>query len=290
VSEWITTRPDPCLATLGSHRQVSWLARARADRRSRARPRAGRLHRVGHGLYSTTARPDDLLVANRFGTLSHLTAAALLQLDLLEPPSLHVTAPNHRRSPPRWVKVHRARLAPGEVIVRDGLSLTSPLRTMVDCARWLPPPAAEVLLDSGLRNRAVSQRELATAAANGGGPGSAAVRRSVAMTDPASGSALETLTRVLFHGQGLTPQTQAVIRDVNGFVARVDFLFPGARLVVEVDGFTHHSDRASFRSDRRRQNALLRAGYMVVRFSWEDIVGCPDYVIATVRSLLAGAG
>ncbi|MGI8814055.1 MAG: endonuclease domain-containing protein [Pseudonocardia sp.] len=47
---------------------------------------------------------------------------------------------------------------------------------------------------------------------------------------------------------------------------RVDFAFPVARLVVEVDGWAWHSDAARFRSDRARQNALVLAGWAVLRF------------------------
>ena len=121
------------------------------------------------------------------------------------------------------------------------------------------------------------------------GPRSARLRRAAALADPLSGSALETLARLLFHAHGLRPTLQAVIRDRHGFIARVDFLFEAASLVVETDGYDHHSDRVSFRADRHRQNALLRAGYRVVRFSWDDVTNRPDYVIGTVRALLAGS-
>jgi very-short-patch-repair endonuclease len=33
-------------------------------------------------------------------------------------------------------------------------------------------------------------------------------------------------------------------------------------------------------------NALVRAGWHVLRFSWEDVVGAPDSVVADVRDLL----
>ncbi len=49
--------------------------------------RSGRLHRVGHGLYSATAEPNALVLAARFGTVSHTTAAGLLGFDLLDPPA-----------------------------------------------------------------------------------------------------------------------------------------------------------------------------------------------------------
>ncbi len=107
--------------------------------------------------------------------------------------------------------------------------------------------------------------------------------------DPASGSVLETLCRVLLQQAGLAPtSTQFVVRDARGrWIGRVDFAWPHQRLVVEADGFAFHADRASYRDDRRRGNALLLAGWRVLRFSWEDVVDRPDEVVTAVRAALA---
>ena len=52
----------------------------------------------------------------------------------------------------------------------------------------------------------------------------------------------------------------------------VDIAFPGARLAVEIDGRLHEHDRELFESDRWRQNALVRAGWCVRRFTWAMLV------------------
>jgi very-short-patch-repair endonuclease len=57
--------------------------------------------------------------------------------------------------------------------------------------------------------------------------------------------------------------------------------------VVETDGFAFHADRTTYRADRRRGNALVLAGWRVLRFSWEDVVHSPDGVVADVRAALA---
>ncbi len=66
----------------------------------------------------------------------------------------------------------------------------------------------------------------------------------------------------------------------------MDFAWPEQRLLVEVDGFAFHADRSRYRSDRRRTNALVLAGWRVLRFSWEDVVHRPDVVVAQVRAAL----
>jgi very-short-patch-repair endonuclease len=63
-------------------------------------------------------------------------------------------------------------------------------------------------------------------------------------------------------------------------------LFAEQRLVIEVDGFAHHVDVSRFRADRRKQNALVAAGWKVLRFTWADLIERPSYVIATIQAML----
>ena len=67
------------------------------------------------------------------------------------------------------------------------------------------------------------------------------------------------------------------------FVGRVDLYYPEARLVLEYDG-AHHGDRLV--EDNRRQNALVNAGYRLLRFTAGDIYGRADVVVAQVRAAL----
>ena len=145
-----------------------------------------------------------------------------------------------------------------------------------------------VLLDSAVRTGAVTVDALRSATEVLVGPGSARARRAAGRIDPRSESALESVTRLLFLAHCLEPEVQVGIYD-GTFVARVDFLFREARLVVETDGFAYHRDSGAFQADRRRHNALLCAGFRVVRFSWSDVLNRPDYVIATVKRLLSAA-
>lgn len=114
------------------------------------------------------------------------------------------------------------------------------------------------------------------------------MRREVAaLLDPRSGSALETLLRLLFDEAGLaSPRTQYQVADGLDLTARVDFAWPAQRLIVEADGFAFHADREAYRSDRRRMNELERLGWRVLRFTWEDAVGRPEHVVGLVRGLL----
>ena len=231
-------------------------------------------------------------LAQTGGIASHQDAARLWGIELALPGAgRHTTVPRSwsRRSR-AGVTAHRADVSAVDVQSRAGIPVTSPIRTLFDLCRALCLPEAVVAVDSALRRGLVSAEELVGAlAALPPGRGRPRVRAVLALVDPASGSVLESLCRVLLVQAGLAPPvTQLEVRGARGaLVGRVDFAWPDALLVVEVDGFAFHADRERYRTDRRRANELVLAGWRVLRFSWEDVVAAPDRVVATVRSALA---
>ena len=52
----------------------------------------------------------------------------------------------------------------------------------------------------------------------------------------------------------------------------VDFHWPDHRVIVETDGWSAHGHRAAFEDDRARDAMLQAAGYVVVRFTWRQVV------------------
>jgi very-short-patch-repair endonuclease len=46
------------------------------------------------------------------------------------------------------------------------------------------------------------------------------------------------------------------------------------------------TDRGALDRDARRYNELVVRGYLVLRFSWEQVVGDPAWVVAVVRLAL----
>ncbi len=224
------------------------------------------------------------------GVASHQDAAVLLGIDLVEQsPLRHVTVARCRsRLTYPGTQVHRADL--GETTQVDGIPVTTGARTVVDLCRSLPLAHAVAAADSALRRRRVTLPELVDAAAAlRPAAGRPSVRDAVARLDPLSGSVLESLCRLVLEDAGLRPfETQLVIRAGRRTIGRVDFAWPEQRLVVEVDGYAFHADRSTYRHDRRRGNALVLAGWRVLRFSWEDVVGSPHLVVDDVRRALAG--
>jgi very-short-patch-repair endonuclease len=76
---------------------------------------------------------------------------------------------------------------------------------------------------------------------------------------------------------------------VGGTPYRLDYAWPDRLLAVEVDGYGPHSSREAFQSDRARQNALVLAGWTVLRFTWADVRDRPAAVAAVLRRALGAS-
>ena len=232
-----------------------------------------------------------LAAAGRHAALSHGAAAGLWGVDLLHEalPALTVPRNRSRLVVPGW-RVTRSDLAGDDVEEREGLRTTVPLRTVRDLSRVLPFAEALVAADSALRKGLLDEDTVRAHLGGATGRGAARLRRVAAAADPLSASVLETLVRAALLPVRPPPVSQYEVRDRWGvFVARVDLCWPRARLVVEADGYAFHSDRLAYRRDRERLNELERLGWRVLRFSWEDVVGRPDHVLALVEDCLRQA-
>lgn len=68
-----------------------------------------------------------------------------------------------------------------------------------------------------------------------------------------------------------SPEAQAWVRDVTGFSARADFLFRAERVIVEFDGMLKYQTSHDLQHEKKREDALRRLGYEVVRITWSDL-------------------
>ena len=95
---------------------------------------------------------------------------------------------------------------------------------------------------------------------------------------------METRLRWLLLEAGLPrPRVQAPLHNAAGrFVGRADLYYPQARLVIEYGA--NHRDRLI--EDNRRQNALIDAGFRILRLTAADLRERPDAIVAQVRNAL----
>lgn len=86
---------------------------------------------------------------------------------------------------------------------------------------------------------------------------------------------------------------QFEIYDSEGKLRRIDFVVIAGkkRCAIEIDGYTYHGDRVSkrrFDDDRRRQNALMRQKWTVLRFTWNQVQFDKEYCRLTLKEFLGG--
>ena len=261
--------------------------------------RRGQWVRRGLGILAVADRveqPHDrlLLAVLRCGptaVASHLSAAATYQWELLEQPERpQVIVPRkQRKAHPDGVDVRRQNLTDADVTCVGVLPLTVPVRTAVDIGATEAHVAATVALDSALRLQHVTQEDMrAELRTRRHSPGHRRATAALDHSDPTSGSVPESAARLLFRRAGLPlPCAQYEIGLGDGQLARVDFAWPEQRLIVEIDGFEWHATRDALRRDHARQRKLELGGWMVLRYTADEVRNNPQTLLTEVAEALA---
>ena len=261
------------------------LSRLGGRRAAEAALLAGEWQRVLRGTYAP-AGPLDLELRCRAAQRllpEHALVADrcllwLLGVDVLPPgpPSLEVVVPRGEVVPHRDGVLARTAAVPERDSVTLGnnqLRCLRPVRAAADLLRRLPLTEAVVVCD------AVGQAELATDVdlrveleAHAGLRGVRQAHRALDLSSPLAESPPESRLRLQLVLAGLEPIPQYAVHDAGGrFLARVDLAFPAAKVAVEYDGRTVHEREDVFARDRQRQNLLVRAGWVVLRYSAVDL-------------------
>jgi very-short-patch-repair endonuclease len=163
------------------------------------------------------------------------------------------------------------------------------MRTVRDIGSEADLVESVVAVELALRAGLVAMSDLASyVGRHAGTKGIKRLRNALRLADARSESPMETRLRLqLLKARLPTPCVQADLRDAaGGFLGRADLYYPDRRLVIEYDG-ENHKDRLV--SDLRRQNALVNAGYHLLRFTAADLRtahAAPDEV-RRARSRLA---
>jgi very-short-patch-repair endonuclease len=220
--------------------------------------------------------------------VSHESAALMFALPAVrrqERPILTAMLGNGEGRPDALI--HRARLDAAEVTTWFGVPVTRPARTVIDIARDSGLRAGLVVADAALADGLVSMAELdAALVGQVRWPGVRTARRVVELASPLAESPLETLARLLVFNAGLPlPELQAVVHTRGGSY-RVDGLWRDKRVILEADGFLKYATPADLRAEKLRQENLERAGYVVVRVTWDDVVHRPAETARRIASAL----
>lgn len=261
----------------------------------RHRVRCGHLHRVHRGVYAV-GRAEltregrwraAVLAAGPGAALCDLPAA--LHWELLERgderPHVVVRGSGGRRRRPGCTVHVSPGLGARDVVEWRGVPVTTVARTLVDLARTRDEALLKAAVRGAERRRRIDVGTLRSEVA--GRPhdvGAARLARLLRRYAPVglSESDLEAAFLELCAVHGLPLPVQQVRRPGM----RLDFLWPEARLVVEVDGRETHDTAIAFADDRRRDRALVAAGFTVLRFTWAEVVHEPALVAREVRAAI----
>jgi very-short-patch-repair endonuclease len=257
----------------------------------------GQLHPLHRGVYAVGHRVvcregwwiAAVLAAGPHAVLSHRSAAALWGLRGNPTTRTEVTVPRAQRSRPR-ITVHSARLPADEVTIRAGIPTTTAARTLLDLAAILQPHELERVLEQAEANRLTDHTPLDALLTRYPTRKGTSSLRALLHTEllgaTPTRSALEARFLALLAAHDLPrPKTNVWLPDLG---IEVDCLWRAQRLIVELDGQTHHT-RAAFERDRARDRALQAAGWRVIRITWRQLHEHPDAVVFDLRDLLCTA-
>jgi hypothetical protein len=267
------------------------------DREIALRVAGGRLHRKHRAVYavghSSVALQGRFLAAvkacGRGAVLSHLAAAVLWGLLEWDHRDVDVTV---RRSGTRMhagIRAHRtAELDRGDWTRVQGIPVTSPARTLLDCAAVLDDRSLRRAVREAQARGLVTTAELVQILGRlRPRRGSRKLARIVATGPAPTRSVLEdTVLDLLLRGGFAHPDVNMPLL-LEGRRVVPDFRWPEQRLVVEADGAAWHDHKLAREDDAERQALLEAHGDRVVRVTWDQAVARPAQTLARLRA--AGA-
>jgi very-short-patch-repair endonuclease len=227
---------------------------------------------------------------------SHTTGAFLWVGDLpgLDPTEpVHVIAPRPCRVRLEGVMVHRP-IDRADLFAasRHGIATTRPLRTIVDAGAVVSLSQLGSIVDRALVRGLFTFEaigEVIERHSRQGRDGVGPLRRLLDdwhLGDEPPDSVLEAEFARLLAVQGLPAATFHPRVQVGGRDVVPDFGYLVERVLIEVDGWAFHGDRAAFEGDRRRDAALQAEGWAVLRFTWYQVRHEPRWVAAQIRAVL----
>lgn len=216
---------------------------------------------------------------------------------------IHLARPRGGSIPKRAnVAGHRLELRPGDVVMLDGVRVTSPERTFLDLAATLPLDDLVAAGDSLVsehgpefpRPRVALSSVEALEAMLLQHPGARNIRRAreaLGLVRVGADSPPETHLRLVVVRGGLPePELNHVVWGPSGAPELwPDAAYPEYGVSLQYDG-EHHGGAGQHLRDIRRARTTDRLGWIEVRVSGEDLVGERPAVVGRVRRALQSRG
>lgn len=201
---------------------------------------------------------------------------------LEQPPAYrYVTVPHHKRGPgERTVRLRRRNLHWKDSVVTRHLPVTAVPLTVLEAAVELPD--GSVLMDRALQRHTSLETLQRVHRRNGGRHGAPAAARLLCSAGDGGHSEAERILHRLLRAAGLT----GWVAHLKSCGYEIDVAFGPERVAIEVDGWAWHRDAHRHRRDTERQNVLVNAGWLVLRFTWHTLTEAPDGVLRQIEHAL----
>jgi very-short-patch-repair endonuclease len=278
------------ITRMGGVADAKTLVRFTSRKKVRTALAHGDIVRDRHGRFALPTADEARRAANELSAVtSHESAAAWLGWELKQQPAVPcLTVPRNRKI----IAADRGRymirwsdLRPDEI---DRDRVTTPGRTVIDCAKTLPFDEALTIADSALRHGRLSSPRLEALAQAVPTSGRSACLRVAREADSRAANPFESVLRAIaLDVPRLKVVPQLVITE-GRLALRPDLVDPDLRLVLEADSFEFHGSRKAMKRDCERYNWLVRHGWTVLRFTWEHVMYEQEYVAETLAVVAQG--
>ena len=202
--------------------------------------------------------------------ISCVSAAQIYELPILmeeRPQKTHLSVAYNRGMHPSKLRrfddvcIHREQLVSDEERSTHVASIGTVLERVLVC---MPLKVSLPMLDAA-RNRGLY--DVSTLTIPPTGSRLPHLREALSLSSDRARSILETVARLQLIDMGLTPQVGVWIEGVG----EVDMIILGF-IIIEVDGWAFHSSKEQREKDLKRDRELLRRGYVVLRFTYDDVM------------------
>jgi hypothetical protein len=186
------------------------------------------------------------------------------------------------------VEVVRSRRTDGIKRMRNGWSLTCPPRTWIDLGRTRTEAELTAALATAMQRKLVTRKELdAHLALAHNKAGTGLVRRVLPHFDEKWESQLSARVGQLLLAAALDLVAgYEVSHDSGERLAILDFADVQRKVAVEADGWYYHGSALQQQRDKQRDRALARRGWLVIRFTTDDILHRPLQVLEEIHAVL----
>lgn len=227
--------------------------------------------------------------------VSHQSAAHLLRFPTLPEEDPTVVVPSHTTHRFPGVTVRRCNdLIDDDVTEVEGLPVTCVPRTFFDLGRVLRFRKFDQIGESLVIAKLMTLDEFEEithrlARRGKGGSRYAHIFLEIRSGHERSATILERKGRTVLSGADVPmPVPQHAIPWSPS--RRFDDAYPDAAVAIEWDSRAWHEQRAAMANDRRRDREAAAHGWVVLRFTWEDIAERPHEIVESVRTLLRERG